>query len=112
MDRLFLLPGRGLHFLEAAADHHLDIFAAHASRRTAAVHRRVAATEDDDALGDLCGMAECHIGQPVDADVDVRRRFLAPRNVGIATARRAGADEYRIPVAIDQTSRRLLTQWL
>ncbi len=36
-------------------------------------------------------------GQPVDADVDVRRGFLAARNVEVAAARRAGADEHRVP---------------
>ena len=34
--------------------------------------------------------------QPVDADVDVLRRFLAAGDVEVAPARRAGADEHRV----------------
>jgi hypothetical protein len=34
--------------------------------------------------------------QPVDADVDVLGGFLASRDVQIAAARRAGADEHRV----------------
>src|SRR6202043_1041665 len=62
----------------------------------AAVHRRVAAAEHDDALADLADVAERDAGQPVDADVDVLRRFLAAGDVEVAPARRAGADEHRI----------------
>ena len=47
-------------------------------------------------------VAERHRRQPVDADVDVRRRFLAARNVEVAAARRAAADEHRVPSAFEQ----------
>ena len=96
VDRVFLLPGRGLHFLEARADDHLHVFAAEAARRAAAVHRGVAAAEHDDALADLVDVAERDAGQPVDADMDVGGGFLAAGNVEIAAARRAGADEDRV----------------
>ena len=96
--RVFLFPGRGLHLLEAAAHHHLDVAAAQASRRAAAVHRRVAAAEHDDALADLADMAKGDRGQPVDADVNLRRRLPASRQVQIASARRTAADEDGVEV--------------
>ena len=66
------------------------------ARGAAAVHRGVAAAEHDDALADLRGVAEGHRGQPVDADVDVLRALFAPRDIEVAAARRAGADEDRV----------------
>ena len=39
---------------------------------------------------------EGHAGEPVDADEDVRRRFLATGQFEVAAARRAGADEDRV----------------
>ena len=45
----------------------------------------------------LRDVAERHRRQPVDADVDVLGRFLAAGNVEVAAARRAGADEDRVP---------------
>ena len=46
-------------------------------------------------------VAEGHRRQPVDADVDVRRRFLAAGDIEVAPARRAAADEDRV-VALGQ----------
>jgi hypothetical protein len=43
-----------------------------------------------------CNVTEGDGRQPVDADVDVLRRFLSPRQVEIAAARRSRADEYCI----------------
>ena len=71
-------------------------------RRAAAVHRGVAAAQDDHALADLLDVAERHAREPVDADVNVRRAFLAPGNVEVAAARRAGADENRVVVFGEQ----------
>src|SRR2546430_16828934 len=48
VDRVFLLPRRGLHLLEAGAHDHLDVLAAEPARGAAAVHRGVAAAEHDD----------------------------------------------------------------
>ncbi len=45
----------------------------------------------------LLDMAERDAREPVDADVDVGGRFLAAGNVELAAARRAGADEDRVP---------------
>ena len=42
------------------------------------------------------------LDEPVDADVDVRRRFLAAGDVEIAPARRAGADEDRVVAFAEQ----------
>src|SRR5262249_13717593 len=62
-------------------------------RAAAAVHRGVAAAEHDDALADAIDVPERDAGQPVDTDVNVLCRFLAARNVQIAAARCAAADE-------------------
>ena len=74
--RVFLLPGRRLHLLEAGADDHLDVLAAQAARGAAAVHGGVAAAQHDHPLADLVDVAERDAGQPVDADMDVGRGFL------------------------------------
>src|SRR6185437_13291406 len=94
---VFLFPRRRLHFLETGAHHDLYFFAAEPARGAAAVHGGVAAAEHDHALADFGDVAERHRGQPVDADVDVLRRFLAAGNIEVAPARRAGADEDRVP---------------
>src|SRR5205807_1821807 len=78
------------------------VLAAETARGAAAVHRGVAAAEDDHALADLVDVAEGDRGQPVDADVDIRRCFLATRNIQIAAARRARTDEDRVPVLRQQ----------
>ena len=90
---VFLFPRRRLHLLEAGAHDDLHVVAAEPARRAAAIHRGVAAAKHDDALADLVDMAERDARQPIDADVDVLGRFLAARNVEIAAARRAAADE-------------------
>src|SRR6202035_3236962 len=43
-------------------------------------------------------MAERDRRQPVDADMNVRGCFLAPGKLELAPARRAGADENRVPI--------------
>ncbi len=102
MRRVLLLPGRSLHLIEAAAHDDRDLLAAEAPRRAAAIHCRVAAAEDDDAAADLVDMAERDAGEPVDADMDVGRRFLAAGNVEIAPAWRAAADKHGIPTLGEQ----------
>src|SRR5205085_187319 len=87
---------RRLHLLEAGAHDDLHVLAAEPARGAAAIHRGVAAAQLDDALADLGDVAERDAGEPVDPDVDVLRRFLAPRNVEVAAARRTGADEHRV----------------
>ena len=94
--------GRRLHLLVAGAHDHLDVLAAEAARGAAAIHRGVAAAEHDDALVDRGDVAERDVRQPVDADVDVLAGFLAARNVELAAARRAGADEDRVEVLRQQ----------
>src|SRR5216683_4718941 len=94
--RVFLLPGRRLHLLEAGADDDLDVLAAQTTGGAAAIHGGVAAAQHDHALADLADMAERDRRQPVEADMDVGRSFLAARHVEIATTRGAGADEDRV----------------
>src|SRR5262249_56263745 len=40
--------------------------------------------------------------QPIDSDMDVLDRFLAAGNIEVAAARRAGADEHRVPALRQQ----------
>src|SRR6266446_6671554 len=95
---VFFFPGRGFHLLETGAHDDFHVLTAEALRGTAAVHGGIAAAQHDHAFADPVGVAEGNGGQPVDADVDVLRRFPAPRNVEIAPARRARADEDRVVV--------------
>ena len=88
---VFLFPGRGFHFLKTAANNNLHVGAAQAARRTAAVHRGVAAAEHDHALANAGDMAKGNRCQPVNADMNVRCRLLAPRQVQFAPAWRAAA---------------------
>ena len=94
---VFLLPGGRLHLLEAGAHDHFHVLAAEAAGSAAAVHGGVAAAEHDDALANFGDMPERDRGQPVDADMDIGGGFLAAGNVELASARRAGADEDRVP---------------
>src|SRR5262245_468755 len=98
---VFLLPGRRFHLFVTGAHDDLHVVTAEAARGAAAVHRGVAAAEDDDSLADLVDVAEGHRRQPVDADMDVGRGFLAAGNLEVAPARGAAADEYRV-VALAQ----------
>src|SRR5260221_10274353 len=82
--RILFLPWRGLHLLEAAAHDDGDLFATESARRAAAIHRRVAATEHDDAAADLVDMAERNARQPVDADMDMGGGLLAPGDLDVA----------------------------
>ena len=57
-------------------------------RAAAAVHRGVAAAEHEHALADLVDVAEIHVRQPVEADMDVAcGGFLPAGNVEVAAAR-------------------------
>ena len=93
---VLLLPRRRLHFVEAGAHDDLHVLAAQPLRAAAAVHRGVAAAQHDDALADLRRVAERHAGEPVDADVDVLRRLAPARQIDVAPARRAAADEHGV----------------
>ena len=97
-----LFPGRRLHFLEAGADDDLHVLAAQPARRTAAVHRGVAAAQHDHALADAGDVAERHGGQPVDADMDIGGGFVTAGNGQVAAARRAATDEDRVVVIVQQ----------
>src|SRR5690606_7938543 len=90
--RVLLLPWTGLHLVEARAHDDLDVLAAQAPRRTAAVHRGVAAAQHQHPATDAGDVAEVDVGQPVEADVDAGRALPATRQVEVAPARRAAAD--------------------
>ena len=107
MHRVFLLPGRRLHFLEARADDHLHVLAAEPARGAAAVHGGVAAAQHDHPSADLVDMAERDAGEPVDTDVDVGLGLLTARNIELAAARGAGADEHRV-IALGQQALKAL----
>src|SRR5258706_140664 len=68
----------------------------------AAVHGGVAAAQHDHAPADLVGVAEGNGRKPVDADMDVLRRFFPAGNIEVASARRARADEDRVIALLDQ----------
>src|SRR3546814_3279103 len=73
----------------------------------AAVHRGIAAAEHQHALADPSDGAEVDVGQPVEADVDVRRAFPAPGQVEVAPARGAAADEDGVEVLRKQFLHRI-----
>src|SRR5580700_10501201 len=102
MRRVLFFPGRGLHLLEAAAHDDGHFLAAEAARGAAAIHRRIAAAEHDDPAADLVDMAERNARQPVDADMDVGGSFLPAGDLELAAARRARADEDRVPAFGEQ----------
>src|SRR5262249_55356928 len=97
--RVFLLPRRGLHLLEARTHDDLDVLAPEPARAAAAVHRRVASAQHDHSLADAIDVAEGDTGEPVDADMNVLRRLPAPRDVEIAAPRRTAADEHGVVLA-------------
>src|SRR5260370_10065616 len=90
---VLLLPRGRLHRLEAAGHDDGHALAAEPARRAAAIHRRVAAAADDDALADLVDIAERYARQPVDADLDVGGGLMAAADVAISTPRLARADK-------------------
>ena len=95
--RVFLLPRRRLHLVEAGAHDHLHVLAAQPPRAAAAVHRRVAAAQHDDALADLRRVAERHATTASRCRCGCWPRLRArPGNVEVAPARRAAADEHRV----------------
>ena len=78
-------PGRRLHLVEAGANHDAHVVAPQAACAATAIHRRIAAAEHHDAPADPVDVPERHRRKPVDADVDVLRGLVAPRDVEVAT---------------------------
>ncbi len=82
LDALFLgvleLPRRGLEVLARSPRHDLDVGAAEAPRRAAAVHGGVADADDQDPLADRLDVTEGHRLEPVDADEDAGRSSWRP----------------------------------
>ena len=109
LDLLFLgvleLPGRRLEELARPARHDLDVLAAEAPRRAAAVHGRVADADDQHALADLVDVAErdADSSQSMPMWMSVAR-LLAAGQVELLAARRAGADEHGVErrLAVEQ----------
>jgi hypothetical protein len=104
--RVFFFPGTGFHLLEAGADDDLDVLAAKAARRAAAVHGGVAAAEDDHPLADRSGVAESDAGQPVDAQVNRLCCLFPSGDVEVVPARRAGTNENRVVAFAEQILQR------
>src|SRR5205823_269953 len=96
------LPRRGLHHAPRRAHRNFDVHAAEPETRAATVHGGVAAANDDDALADRVHVLEGDGGEPVDADLDVGRRFLAAGNVEVLALGGAGADEDGIEAFLEQ----------
>src|SRR5580704_2454399 len=97
------LPRRGFEVRPRAARHDRDVAAIEAQRRSAAVHRRIADSDDQHSLADLLGVAERDRLQPVDADMDAIA--LAPSgDIEVLAAWCPGADEDRIEVLLEQGS--------
>ena len=93
----FLLPGRGLHLVEAGTHDNLHVLGAKAARRTAAVHGGVATAQHHHAAPHGFHMAERQIRQPFDTDMNMGRRLGAPGQVCLAAARCTRAHEDGIP---------------
>ena len=97
--RVFLLPGRRLHLVEAGAHDDLDVLAAEAPRRCGSSPSRCCRRRARSRACRSWSMwPKETLDEPVDADVDVGGGLLAPGNVEVAAARRAGADEDRVVV--------------
>ena len=60
IERVAHFPVGRLHDLARAADGHRDDVRTEPERRAAAIHRRVPAADNDDALADLVDMTESH----------------------------------------------------
>ena len=104
---VFTLPGRGLHFLVAAAHDDLHVLAAHAPGRAAAVHGGVAASQHDDARRHAGDVAKGDRGQPVDSDVDMGRRLGTSRHIEFAPTRCATANEDGVVALLHQPFERV-----
>ena len=100
--RVFLLPRRRFHFLEAGAHDDFHFIAAEAARGAAAIHRRVAAAQHDHALADLRRYGRTKRSTASRCRYGCWRCFLAAGNFQIAAARRAAADEDRIVIFREQ----------
>ena len=75
-------------------------FAPRRRRRAAAVHGRVADTDDQHLLADGLDVLEGHRLEPGDADVDVGGAFGAAGQLEFLALGRAGADEHGIEAAL------------
>jgi hypothetical protein len=85
------------------ARYDLDVFGAEPQRAAAAIHRRVAHADDEDALADRLGVPERDGAEPIDADVNAVARVAAGQHQVLAL-RRAAADEHGVIAFIEQRS--------
>ncbi len=90
------LPRRRLEVFASAPRDDFDVGAAEPPRRPAAVHRRVADSDDEHALADLLDMAEVGRREPLDTYMNVRRGLGSPGKVEILPVWRAAPDEHRV----------------
>ena len=102
LDLLFLgvleLPRRRLEVLPRLARDDLHVGGAEPLRRAAAVHRRVADADDQDALADRLDVAEVDRLEPLDADEDLIG-VAPPGNLQLLALGRAAADEHGVVFA-------------
>ena len=99
---ILFFPRRGFHLVEARAYDDLDVVSAQTTRAAATVHGGIATAKDDHPFADLVDVTEGHARQPVDADVNILRRFLAAGDVQVAPTRRAAANHYRVVALTEQ----------
>ena len=99
---IVLLPRRSLHFIEPAAHDNFHVLAAKPAGGPAAIHRGIAATQYDNPAANFLDMAKGYRRQPVNAEMDIGRRFLATGDDQVPPARRTRADEHRVIPIIEQ----------
>lgn len=107
MDGIFALPGRGLHLLKAAAHDDLHILTTQTSRRTAAVHSRVATTQNNHARSYCGDVAKRYGCQPVNTHMDMGGGFLASGNIQFTTTWRTATDKNGIKALSHQVLKRI-----
>src|SRR5690348_6233522 len=76
--------------------------AAETARGTAAVHRGIADTDDQNTFADALDVTEVRRRQPFDADVNVACRFRPTWDLEVLPLRRATAHEHGIPWIVEQ----------
>ena len=85
-------PFRRLEEATRLARHDLDVLCAETQRRAATVHRRVADTDNENALADAVDVVEGDRLEPLDANMNTVR-IISPGYFEVLAFRRARADE-------------------
>ena len=80
---VFEFPRRGLEIFTRPARDDLHIGGADALGGAATIHGGVPHANDDHALADFLDVLEVHVGEPLDANVDVRHDAFVPTTVDV-----------------------------